>query len=341
LDYAARVLFFALAPFAIVRAAALFPVWGALISVLIALLVFVGAETVRGWAASSWIVRRALSRELAIEEHYRVHPPRPFAYYVFYPLLFPFWLANREARREFWLFKGYTLVTVAIMLISAVAQYTLYYPPQLGAHHFLPILGLTVAVETLLVLGLLMPIATTVIGFHLSGHRWRLVVLLALMMVSTGLATWQLARPRDPVVSYATRARVWMRERAQPKRSREAHLAAVKAAFAIVEHERSAVDVDGKVVGVPLERARQALAKYYKDDETYAFDLWWSVTVKPKTQLRTKTLILYAEPITKGRREIWVAWQRVDLANALGVEITDPKALPSGAFLKMRRAAED
>ena len=328
LDFAARVLFFALAPFAIVRATALFPVWGALISVLVALLVFIGAETVRGWAASSWIVRRALSRELAIEEYYRAHPPRPFAYYVFYPVLFPFWLVNREARREFWLFKGYTLVTVAIMAISSGAQYWLYYPPHLGVRDFLPILGITVAIETLLVLGLLMPIATTVIGFHLSGHRLRLVFLLLLMIGTTVFATWQLVQRRDPVVSYATRARVWMRTAAQKKKAHDARIEAVKAAFALLEHEQSSIEGDGKVEGAPLDQAHRVLEQFYKHDEAFAFDLWASPRRQPKL------LILYAEA-TNGRGEIWTAWQRP------GVEITDPKKLPKGAFVAMRKAAAE
>ena len=53
LDFAIRLAFFALAPFAIVVVAELFPVRGALIDVGLALLVFVASEAVRAWSFAS------------------------------------------------------------------------------------------------------------------------------------------------------------------------------------------------------------------------------------------------------------------------------------------------
>ena len=327
-DFLARVLFFALAPFGIVRATALFPVWGALASVFVALLVFVAAETVRGWAASSWLVRRALARELALEEYYRARPPRPFLYYVFYPFLFPYWLVNREARREFWLFKGYTIVSVVILLASVGAQYSLFYPPELGLRQFLPIVAMTLAIEALLVLGLLLPIATTVIEFHARGRRGRLFALLGLMMASTAVATWQLAKRRDPIVSFATRERVRLRTAAQRKRAHDVQLDAVRTAITQLAFEKEAIEGDGKVEGSPLEQAHAVLERFYKHDEAFAFDLWASPRQKPKV------MVLYFEA-RPGRAPIWVAVQKG------GTEITDPKKLPSGAFMAMKHAADE
>ena len=44
------------------------------------------------------------------ERFYRENPPKPFVYYLFYPLLLPYWLLNRTARRELLLYRGLTVV---------------------------------------------------------------------------------------------------------------------------------------------------------------------------------------------------------------------------------------
>lgn len=328
LDLLVRLLFFAFAPVGIVWATALFPVWGALASVLLALLVFVAAEFVRGLAGRSRIVRFLFARELAIEAYYRVRPPRPFLYYVFYPVLFPYWLINAEARREFWLFKGYTLASLAILIASVLFQYGYYWPPELGVRQFLPVVGLTLLIETLLVLGLLMPIATTVIELHQRRRSGRLVALLLLCVASTSVATWRIARRRDPIVSYATRERVRQRTAVQPKQAHDVQLEALKAAWAVLLRDGSPVDGDGKVEGPPLARAQQVLEGFYKTDEAFSFDLWASPRRDPKI------MVLYFEARTR-RGPIWVALGRH------GTEITDPKKLPKGAFAAMRHAASE
>jgi hypothetical protein len=65
LDFVGRLLFFALAPLAVVFVALLFPVFGTLASVALALAVFAAGETVRGWATRWWLVRKLMERELA------------------------------------------------------------------------------------------------------------------------------------------------------------------------------------------------------------------------------------------------------------------------------------
>ena len=118
LDFVMRLVYFAAAPFLVVFAAALFPVSGAVLQLALALGVFFLAESVRGLAARSRAVRYVVSGQLEFEEFYRAHPPRPFLYYVFYPLLFPYWLVVRDARREFWIYKGYSIATF-LWLIGA------------------------------------------------------------------------------------------------------------------------------------------------------------------------------------------------------------------------------
>jgi len=53
---------------------------------------------------------------------------------------------------------------------------------------FLPAVCVSLAVETLLVLSLLMPVATTVVWYHSSFRRRRLLVMLLVGIFSTGVA---------------------------------------------------------------------------------------------------------------------------------------------------------
>ena len=84
-DFVLRLVFFASAPVAIVFAAELFPVRGALIDVGLALGLFIAGEAVQRWAAKTRLVKSYLSGALAFEAYYRSRPPRPFIYYLAYP----------------------------------------------------------------------------------------------------------------------------------------------------------------------------------------------------------------------------------------------------------------
>jgi hypothetical protein len=343
-DFVFRFLFFSLAPFGIVIVAELFPVRGALADVGLALAVFALGEAGRRWAHRWRAVGWALSTALRFESYYRERPPRSFAYYVFYPLLFPYWLANREARHEFLVFRGYTMGGFVVLLISMVWQYVGYFEPELGLREFLPWMLVVLTAEMLLVLGLLMPIATTVVLYHSSARRSRLLVLLAAGLLSTALSIARVARRRDPVVSYGARERVALRTAVHPERAHQALLAGVRAAWGANETPRAegpaqprtpearpdempAVQDDGKVEGEPLDRAHDALESYYKHDEAHAFDLWASPRVGPQV------LVVYFEE-RHGRPPIWAA-VRADAS-----EIVSTDELPAGALRAMRRAAD-
>jgi hypothetical protein len=127
-----RLAFSSAAPFAIISLAALFPVTGALVQVGLALGALLAGEAVRRLAARSRVAAFAFSSQLEFKAYYRAHPPRPFLYYVFYPALFPCWLVACEARDEFLLFKGYTLVSFLLLLASLGLQYIRSFPPELS-----------------------------------------------------------------------------------------------------------------------------------------------------------------------------------------------------------------
>lgn len=328
-DFVLRLVFFALAPVGIVLAAELFPVRGVLIDVGLALGVFFVSEAARRYAARSRVVRFFIHEALAFETYYREKPPRRFAYYLFYPLLFPYWLTNREARREFWMFRGYTLGGLLILLVSLAWQYHRDFQPDLGLRQFLPAVVVALAVETLLVLALLMPIATTVVWYHASFRRGRLAMVLAAGLASTIAVGVRLSSTRDPIVSYLARKRVVARTHVAKKKAHAALLAGVMAAYENVWRARATgggVEDDGKVQGTPLDAARVELGKLYKPDEVFAFDLWASPRSRPRY------LVLYAEA-RSGRPPIWVALKD-------GAEIRKLAELPKGALDAMREAAD-
>jgi hypothetical protein len=329
LDFLLRLAFFAAAPFVLVLVAALFPVSGALIQIGVGLGAFLAGEALRRVAARSRLVEKALSSQLAFEAHYRNHRPRPFLYYVFYPLLFPYWLAVADARREFLLYKGYTLVSFALLLVSQVVGYVRNFPPELGFAAFLPLAAGAFAVETVVVLMFLMPIVTTVVHFHTLRAPWRLGAVMLVGLVSVTVAVVRLERRRDPVVSYATRVRVGERTTAKPAGAQKAQIAGLRAAWKALPKDKTDVDHDGKVEGDVLEAAQDAIAAtdFYKNDEAHAFDLWYV------HQGKTSEMILYFE--ARGKKDpIWLAML------SSGAVTHDAKQLPKGAFNAMWRLTQ-
>ncbi|HEX8791855.1 MAG TPA: hypothetical protein VF765_12965 [Polyangiaceae bacterium] len=327
LDFLLRLAFFATVPFVLVLVAALFPVTGALAQVALGLAAFFAGEALRRLSARSKLVGWAISSQLEFEAYYREHPPRTFLYYVFYPVLAPYWIFQPEARREFLLFKGYTLASFALLVLSLVVQYLTAFPPELGVRSFLPIAAGTFAIETAVVLMFLMPIVTSVVHYHLRRERGLLVALLLVGIVSSSLAIARLERRRDPVVSFATRQRVRMRTAAKPKPAEAAQTAALRAAWKALPKEKKDVDHDGKVEADVLDAAHEALMPFYKNDEANAFDLWYTHSTK------AWLVVLYFE--ARGKNDpIWLAM------TSAGAVTHDSKQLPKGAFNAMYRLTQ-
>jgi hypothetical protein len=326
-DFATRLVFFAFAPIAIVFAAALFPVTGTLASAAFTIVVLLLGEAIRARSIRWPWLTRLFSRPLTLEAFYRLRPPRPFLYYVFYPLLFPYWLVKADARREFVLFKGFTLTGSAILMLSVVGEYFVFWQPELGIKEYVPVVGVTLAIETVLLLALIMPIATTVIGLHQSFRRGRLTALLVVALVSTTIAIVRLERRRAPVISFATRERVFLRTRADPRRAHEVQVAAVRASFARSHVAGGTVSRDGSVQGAPLDAAHEVLEQFYKRDEALSFELWASASANPE-------LVVLHFPARRKREPLWIG-----LRNG-GEEVSDFRTLPRGALAAMRHPGQ-
>ncbi|MFI5306010.1 MAG: hypothetical protein ACHQ53_01580 [Polyangiales bacterium] len=321
-----RAAFFSFAPFALVFIALIFPVSGAMVQVGLALAVFIAGEWARRITTRSRVAAALLSGQLEFEAYYREHQPRPFLYYVLYPVLFPYWLSVAEARREFLLYKGYTLFSFGLLLVSLVAQYLRSFPPELTLRDFVPLAAGTLLAEAVVVLMFLMPIVTTVVHFQRTRAPRRLAVLLLAGLTSMGFATARVERRRDPIVSYATRTRVRLRSAASPAAAQTAQVKALHAAWKALPGQQDDVDSDGKVEGAPLSSARDALVGFYKNDEAHAFDLWYT------KRSRHGILVLYFEA-RRGNQPIWLAMSE------RGHVTQDVAKLPQGAFLAMRHAA--
>jgi hypothetical protein len=301
MDFAIRIAFFACGPALLVALSAIMPLTGAIVNVGLMLAVFFAAEIVRRWMTRSVVLAALFRRMLGFEEYYRGRPMRPFLYYVFYPLLFPYWLWNREARKELLLFKGYTLLSAVILLGSAVVSYFRRWRPELGLRDYLPVLGATLLVEAIAVTMLIMPLTTTVVTYHLHHRRRRLFTLLAVGVVSVFGGVYWLEDRRDPIVSFETRLRLEKRTLAHPDQARRDQLDALKKAWGLVKVNPSWVAADGKVTGTPLELLRASLDEgLYKTDESYAFDLWAFPHENPRG------MVLYYKRAL-AREVVWVA----------------------------------
>lgn len=304
-EYAARVAFFAFVPFGVVLLSMLVPMGVAIVNMLLAIGAFFLGELLIGAADTSPILKRILRRQLAFEAYYRAQPPRPFLYYVFYPILMPYWLFVPEARREFLLFKGYTLVTLFAVSTQGAYRYFFVYQPDLSFRQFIMVFAITLVIETLAVMSLLMPMTTTVVALHRKGQHWRLVALLAVGVISAGVATTALAIRHRAFPSLETRQRVVMRSSANKPQSKAALKQALDRAWQVrhADPKRDGWEreTDGTISGAPLDQARDMLEHFYHEDEAGAFELW-TTSRREKVQM----MVIFAEGRRKGN-PVWLA----------------------------------
>ncbi len=327
-EYALRLVFFAAVPFGIVILASLVPMTAAIVNIVLALSAFFFGEMLREHAQRRGWLGKVLRRQLAFEEYYRERPPKPFAYYVFYPLLFPYWLVVREARREFWLFKGYTIVTFVIAVVAGAYRYVAVYQPEIGFRVFLMSFGIGLAIEALAVITFLMPIATTVVALHQKAQHGRLVVLLVVGLVSAAGAVTVMAMRHRTYPSLETRQRVSKRTFARLKQAEATGDDALRAAWKARRVSGYERESDGTMDGAPLVVARAHLEPFYRPDEAAAFELW--TTAKGD---KSPMMVLYAEGPRKGK-PVFRA-MRGD-----GTVVTRAKELPKAALKVMRTVGD-
>jgi hypothetical protein len=331
LEYVLRIAFFLFVPFGVVLLAMLVPMGAAIVQMILALAAFFLGEMLVATAEKRPWLKRVLRRQLAFEAYYRQHPPRPFLYYMFYPFLFPYWLWVKEARREFVIFKGYTIVTVIVISGTGVYHWFFVYQPEIGIKTFVVAFGIQLVVETLAVLMLIMPMTTSVVALHRKRQQYRLIALLAAGLLSAGVAGAYLRMRHRSFPSLETRQRVVARNTANHVKSKLVMKQALEKAWKV---RRSAArdqwerETDGTVTGAPLDDARDVLESFYRDDEAGAFELWTTArTEKPPI------MIVFAE----GRKKGNPVWLGLRPDGTVVDKITD---VPRSARRAMRTAGE-
>jgi hypothetical protein len=323
-DFLFRLGYFLFIPFVIYFVSLVFPLLGALINLGLALAFFAAGPLLRPLIAKRPWVGKPLKKFLKFEAYYREHPPRMFVYYLFYPLLFPYWLFVKRARQEFLLYRGLSMVAFLILIGLALFQYFTKWQPELGFGVFVVVFGMVFVIQGIVVLALMMPMATTVITYHMARKNKRLVVLLLASTVSASGAAYMHSKKRHDIVPAMTMARLNARTAVDQKRAGEAWHAALNAAVKTQNFDRdndAKKDVEGgiEILGAPLENARAELAKFYKEDEADAFDLavvhsdrygWLAILFVPNGN----------------RGPMWLAMDRH------GQVTTDAAKLPTGAL---------
>jgi hypothetical protein len=324
LDFGLRLLFFATIPFVVTIVAALVPITGVLVNIALTLIVFAFAEALRPRAEASPLLRRLSARHFAFEAYYRENPPRPFVFYVFYPVLLPYVLSRPLLRRELWLYRGLTGGGVGILLALAVIEFFRHWSPELGVAEFLPVWVAVFLGQTLAILVFLLPIATTVVKLHSERRLRELWVLFGAAAISVGLAVAALVHHRGHVVSLVTTRRVMLRTLADPAEARSAQLSALEAVRDNYDELVASTDAEGWVESDSGERAEDALAIFYKSDEAYAFSLHAFPPAAPE--------MILIQCWIQGHDPVWRAMRRD------GTEVTDRRDLPRGLYgLKPRK----
>lgn len=324
LDFALRLAFFAIVPFLATFVSARFPMIPVLVNIALTLLVFAASESVRERAARSPIVARLVKRRLMFEDHYRAHAPRPFLFYVLYPLLLPIVLARAETRRELWLYRGFTGAGVVVLLIAAALDFKLQFLPELGFSAFARSFALLFAIQSLAIFVFLMPASTTIVKLHLERRFVEIWILIAVASTSVAIAATRLAVRRRHVVSWVATQRVAMRTEAAREAARAVQIKALRAAWDNLAEVRTSTDDAGWVEGAALARAEQHLALFYKADEAHAFSMHAVPASSPEV------LVLQCH-LGRDRPPIWRALRRN------GKEVLSPADLPKGVLGLERR----
>ena len=204
------------------------------------------------------LLGKPLAKLGRLGEYYREHPPKPLLYYVFYPLLFPYWLWKREARQELLAYKRVGALAVVITLITSVVDYYRNWDPM-PAKLFLKAAFASSVLGLLITMIFVMPIVTTLIGYQRRKHVKSIAALIVIGVTLGG--TMAIAMRKIAAVPFQTQARLKMRIEWQPDPARAVMHAAIDRA--LKEPDRATGE----------RAAREVLATHFRPDEVRAFRL--------------------------------------------------------------------
>lgn len=280
MDRVARFIYVALVPPLLAVMASVIPVGGVLVTSTIATAVAVfGAARWQARMQQIPVAGRVLRGFARLGVFYDEHPPKPLVYYLAYPLLFPYWLANATARREFLLYRRISIVALVVTVTAGAIEYVRNWHPMLPFRLFA---GEAIALflfQLLTTFLLITPIVTTIVIFHQRHHTRSLIALLVVAGL-TGAIGFAAVRAAQPLTASAA-MRVHLRTQLAKPEAQAALSAGLDAAIAHPD--------DGDAV-------REALETFYRPDETRAFKVYRGDGVT----------LLYTKP-TRRQPSIWVA----------------------------------
>ncbi len=280
IDVALRFAYAVIAPFALVVIAQFLPISGALLSAALATAIAVfGTDRWIAYVGNVPLLGAGLRGMAGLGEFYREHPPKPLLYYVLFPLLLPYWLINRIARAEFLMYRRLGLLSLAIVVATAVVDYLRYWRPDLSVEAFCVNMFAGVVLQLIVTFALVMPMVTTVLVFKQRGTGLRALMVIAavsglLGIVGRGsdisLMTWKRVQERMKVATAEFQACVAAhggdRSGCKDRAGSALHDALDEAHAALAS---SPADVDGA-----LARAQVPLGRFFKSDEVDGFRLY-------------------------------------------------------------------
>lgn len=299
--FALRLAYFAIAPFLLVVVTVKLPVLGAIINLVIFLVLLLASGLLPGVGTA-----RFFRRIWRLENYYREHPPKPFLYYVFFPLFAPYWLFVRRARREIFLYRKLSGASLFIMVGLKLLDYRNNWYPTIPFDKFAAVAAGSLFLELLIFLIIIIPIGTTVVTYKLAGAKRRLIALGVAATVSLAVGVIGLWAAKRPQVRTDILHRMWLRAQIQPTEANAALEHGLDHALAELPKSPNDVEISYRRKGIADKHelaARSELVPFFRPDEAAAFFLF----VADTTQHERALVIVAQSDNAKRRPSVWRA----------------------------------
>ena len=172
----------------------------------------------QGWASKTRLVRSLLSEALAFEAYYRSRPPRPFIYYLPYPLLFPYGFSIGMRDGVSALSRVYARRPAHIARLTGW-QYGSSWAPGTEPASVYSLCSANARRRVTPSPRAADADCDDVVWYHSSFRRGRLVVVLLAGLISTSVVFYRVVSRRSPIISFATRERVALRTQASQRKA--------------------------------------------------------------------------------------------------------------------------
>lgn len=295
-----RLAYFAFAPFVLAVVALKLPVTGAIVNLVLFLAIFFVRGLLPGVGT-----QRLFRRIARLELYYEKHPPKPFLYYVFFPLFAPYWVLYPPARREIFHYRRLSGVGVGVFLGLKLLDYWRNWHPVIPFRAFAKVAALGILFELAVFTMFVMPLATTVVTYKRAGARRRLAVLFVAAFGSLGFSMIGKSLVKRDEVRLDVAIRRGLRVEHRPELANETLRRALVAAAATLEQPLENVPLGSRahpIRGRTREAARAELGTFFRADEIPGFSVFMTRTTSERP-----ALVLFAPSQSKRRPSVWRA----------------------------------